>query len=102
METAEILKLALGQGGSIVILIGVVWFAYRLFIKFVLPAHNQTIERITASHAEDRQAFRLAMENCSSVLHRIDNNTTEIKTDVDVMKSKLIKLSSKVENIQHS
>lgn len=97
MEAAEILKLALGESGSIVILIGVVWFAYRLFIKFILPAHNLTIERITASHAEDRKAFRLAMENCSSVLHRIDSNTAEIKTDVDVMKSKLIKLSSKVD-----
>jgi hypothetical protein len=39
----------------------------------------------------------LAMENCSLVLHRIDNNTTEIKTDVDKIKSNLIKLSSKVD-----
>lgn len=101
MEHAELLKLALGQGGSIVILIGVVWFAYRLFIHYVLPAHNQTIERITASHAEDRQAFRLAMENCSLVLHTIDSNTTEIKTDVDLIKVKLVKLSGKIDNISN-
>jgi hypothetical protein len=102
MEHAELLKLALGQGGSIVILIGVVWFAYRLFIHYVLPAHNQTIERITASHAEDRKAFRSAMENCSLVLHKIDSSTSEIKTDVDVMKSKLIKLSTKIDSITNS
>ena len=99
MEHAEILQLALGQGGSIVILVGVVWFSYRLFIHYVLPAHNQTIERITASHSEDRKAFRAAMENCSLVLHRIDNQTSEIKTDVDVMKVKLVKLSGKIDNL---
>ena len=82
-----------GQGGAIVVCVIVMYGCYKVVVSHILPAHERTIEKLTAdcrdrtgamlaSHEADRKAFHKAFE-------KVDRRLIVIEEVVEDVKSKI-------------
>jgi hypothetical protein len=79
MTAEQWIDLATGNGGALVVLIGVVVTAYRYMINHALPAQEKRWSVMMTSHEEDRSVFREALSTLSGRVDAVHSDIKEIK-----------------------
>jgi hypothetical protein len=79
MNLEQWIDLATGNGGALVVLIGVVVTAYRFLINHHIPATERRWAIMMDSHEEDRTVFREALSTLSGRLETVHADVLDIK-----------------------
>lgn len=79
MTVEQWINLATGNGGALVVLIGVCVMAYRYMINHAMPAQEKRWTAMMGSHEEDRSVFREALSTLSGRVDAVHADVKEIK-----------------------
>ena len=79
MTTEQWIELATGNGGALVVLIGVIVTAYRYMINHAMPATERRWAAMMGSHEEDRTVFREALSTLSGRVDAVHADVLDIK-----------------------
>ena len=79
MPVEQWIELATGNGGALVVLIGVVVTAYRYQINHHIPATEKRWASMMNSHEEDRSVFREALSTLSGRVDAVHADVLDIK-----------------------
>jgi hypothetical protein len=92
----EVLKLAVGPAGSVVVLLLVLFAIWKIATAYLFPllkeyisTQQQNFRDILEAHREDRRVFTEAIQSIMTRQDRVEEDLSDIKTDIRQIKERL-------------
>jgi len=92
----EVLKLAVGPAGSVVVLLMVLFAIWKIATAYLFPLlkeyianQQQNFRDILEVHREDRRVFSEAIQAIMVRQDKVEEDLTDIKTDIRQIKERI-------------
>jgi Flp pilus assembly protein TadB len=92
----EILNLATGPAGSVVVLLLVLFAVWKMATAYLFPLlreyisnQQQNFRDILEAHKEDRKVFTSAIESLMERQNKVEDDLSDIKTDIKQIKDRM-------------
>jgi hypothetical protein len=94
--TQEILELAVGPAGSVVVLLLVLFAIWKIATSYLFPLlkeylgnQQQNFKDLINSHSDDRQTFVSAIQSLTIRQDRVEEDLSHIKIDIKQIKDRI-------------
>lgn len=94
--TEEILNLAIGPAGSVVVLMLVLFAVWKIATSYLFPLlreyltnQQQNFKDLLEEHKEDRKVFTAAIKSLTDRQDRFESDLSDIKTDIRQIKDRI-------------